>query len=208
MELMTLLSFLGAAIVLTLAPGPDNLFVLAQGIGKGKKAGAYTTFGLCTGLLVHITAATLGVSAVLYHSPLLFTLIKYAGAAYLLYLAYQSFTDRGAGLDLDANDSLEPKALYQRGIIMNLLNPKVALFFLAFFPQFVHGETVPVPLQMLVFGLLFLAQSLVIFLLISFFAGSVGRFLRRKPAISRKINLVQGALFALIGLNIAFSENT
>jgi threonine/homoserine/homoserine lactone efflux protein len=159
-------------------------------------------------LLVHITAATLGISAILYHSPLIFSIIKYAGAAYLLYLAYKSFTDKGTTIQLEAGESLSQKALYQRGIIMNLLNPKVALFFLAFFPQFVNDQAGHVPLQMLVFGFLFLAQTLVIFLLISVFAGKVGGYLRKKPAISRRINLVQGTLFTLIGLNLAFSENT
>src|SRR5699024_2347807 len=93
-ELLTIISFLGAAIILTLAPGPDNLFVLAQSIAKGKDAGVYTTLGLCTGILVHITAATIGLSAIIYHSTLAFSVVKYAGAVYLLYLAYTSFRDR------------------------------------------------------------------------------------------------------------------
>ncbi len=91
MDYLSVISFLSAAIVLTLMPGPDNLFTLAQSIAKGKNAGIFTTLGLCTGLLVHITAATVGISAVIYHSTLAFTLVKYAGAAYLLFLAYKSF---------------------------------------------------------------------------------------------------------------------
>lgn len=133
MELLTILSFLGAAIILTLAPGPDNLFVLAQSIAKGKNAGIFTTFGLSTGLLVHIAAATLGISAIIYHSTFAFTVIKYAGAAYLLYLAYKSFVEKDGHLNLKAEDSLDHSSLYKKGIIMNLLNPKVSLFFLAFF---------------------------------------------------------------------------
>lgn len=207
MELLTILSFLSAAIILTVMPGPDNLFTLAQSIAKGKKAGIYTTLGLCTGLLVHITAATIGVSALIYQSTIAFTIVKYLGACYLLWLAYKSFREKGGSFNLDIEDTLDYKSLYKRGVIMNLLNPKVSLFFLAFFPQFVNYQYGHVPMQMLVFGVLFLIQSLIIFSLISVFAGIVGSFLRQNTTISRKMNLIQGALFTFIGLKIAFSQN-
>ncbi len=206
LEILTIVSFLGAAIVLTIAPGPDNLFVLAQSISKGRNAGIYTTLGLCTGILCHTTATAIGLSAVIYHSTLAFNVVKYIGAAYLLYLAYKAFRDKGGKFDLEAEDSLDCRALYKKGIIMNLLNPKVALFFLAFFPQFINYNSGSVPVQMLVYGFLFLIISLVIFVLISLFAGKAGNLLRKNPTINRKINLVQGSLFALIGLNIAFSQ--
>ncbi|MCP8970106.1 LysE family translocator [Ectobacillus ponti] len=206
MDVLTILSFLGAAIALTLMPGPDNLFTLAQSIAKGTKAGVFTTLGLCTGLLVHITAATVGITAIIYQSSLAFTAVKYAGAVYLLFLAYKSFREKGAGFDLSSGDSLDYRALYKKGIIMNLLNPKVSLFFLAFFPQFVHYGNGNVSVQMLVFGILFLIQTFIIFSLISMFAGKVGDFLRKSPSLSRKINVMQGSLFTLIGLKIAFSQ--
>jgi len=119
MELLTILSFLSAAIILTIMPGPDNLFTLAQSIAKGKKAGIYTTLGLCTGLLFHITATTVGLAAIVYHSAIAFNIIKYLGAAYLLFLAYKSFTDKSSSLDLQVADSLDYKSLYKKGIIMN-----------------------------------------------------------------------------------------
>lgn len=206
MDTLSLLSFLGAAVVLTIMPGPDNLFTLAQSIGKGRNAGIFTTLGLCTGLLVHITAATIGISAIIYHSALAFTIVKYAGAAYLLFLAYQSFTEKSSSITLETKDSLDYKALYKRGIIMNLLNPKVSLFFLAFFPQFINYENGHVSLQMLVYGIIFLVQTLVIFSLISIFAAKVGDFLRKNQTISRKMNFIQGSLFTLIGLKIALSQ--
>lgn len=205
-DFLSIISFLGAAIVLTLMPGPDNLFTLAQSIAKGKKAGIFTTLGLCTGLLVHIAAATIGISAVIYQSALAFTLVKYAGAAYLLFLAYKSFRDKSSGFTLTNENSLDYKSLYKKGVIMNLLNPKVSLFFLAFFPQFIQYENGNVSLQMLGFGILFLIQALVIFTLISMFAGKVGNFLRKDPSLSKKINMIQGSLFTLIGLKIAFSQ--
>ncbi|WP_453996335.1 LysE family translocator [Bacillus nitroreducens] len=206
MELLTVLSFLGAAIVLTIMPGPDNMFTLAQSLAKGKNAGIFTTLGLCTGLLVHIAAATIGISALIYKSAFAFTIVKYAGAAYLLYLAYKSFRDKGSSLQLKNEDNLSYKSLYKKGVIMNLLNPKVSLFFLAFFPQFINYEMGLISMQMLIYGILFLLQALFIFSLISIFAGKAGYYLRKNPTISRKMNVLQGILFTLIGLNIAFSE--
>ncbi|KKB34496.1 LysE family translocator [Bacillus thermotolerans] len=206
MEFLSILSFLGAAVVLTVMPGPDNLFTLAQSIGKGRNAGIFTTLGLCTGLLVHITAATIGISAVVYHSALAFNIVKYAGAAYLLFLAYKSFKEKGSSFNLEAGDSLDYKSLYKKGIIMNLLNPKVSLFFLAFFPQFINYDNGHVSVQMLIYGVLFLVQTLVIFTLISIFAGKVGSFLRQSPTLSKRINMIQGTLFTVIGLKIAFSQ--
>ncbi|MGM7722881.1 LysE family translocator [uncultured Metabacillus sp.] len=206
MDFLSVISFLGAAIVLTLMPGPDNLFTLAQSISKGKNAGIFTSLGLCTGLIVHITAATIGVTAIIYQSALAFTVVKYAGAAYLLFLAFKSFKEKGSSFNLNTETSLDYKSLYKKGIIMNLLNPKLSLFFLAFFPQFINHENGHASIQMLVYGMIFLVQALVIFLLISIFAGKVGSFLRKNPSLSRKINIIQGSLFAIIGLKIAFSQ--
>lgn len=206
MDFLSVISFLGVAIVLTVMPGPDNLFTLAQSIAKGKNAGIYTSLGLCTGLIVHITAATIGVTAIIYQSALAFTVVKYIGAAYLLFLAFKSFKEKGSSFDLKAENSLDYKALYKKGIIMNLLNPKLSLFFLAFFPQFIHYENGNASIQMLVYGIVFLIQAFVIFMLISIFAGKVGYFLRKNPSLSKKISIIQGSLFALIGLKIAFSQ--
>lgn len=206
MEFLSVMAFLGAAVLLTLMPGPDNLFVLAQSIAKGKNAGIATSLGLCTGLLVHIAAATVGLSALVYQSSFAFALVKYAGAAYLLFLAYKSFRDKGSSFELKGDKSLNSKALYKRGVIMNVLNPKVSLFFLALFPQFINYSAGNVPVQMLIFGLIFLIQALAIFSLVSVFAGKVGAFLQKSTSMSKRINQIQGALFTFIALNIAFSQ--
>ncbi|TWK84771.1 hypothetical protein CHCC20331_2190 [Bacillus paralicheniformis] len=132
--------------------------------------------------------------------------MKYAGAAYLLFLAYQSFRRKSAGFNLEAKDSLNRRALYQKGVVMNLLNPKVSLFFLAFLPQFIHPGTFSVTTQMLVYGMLFLIQAFVIFVMISLFAEKVGDRLRRSPQAAKKVHLLEGSLFALIGLKIAVSQ--
>ncbi|KKO50806.1 LysE family translocator [Paenibacillus sp. DMB20] len=205
MDILTLLSFLSAAVLLTLAPGPDNMFVLAQSISKGKNAGILTSAGLCTGLIVHILAATFGISAIIYQSSIAFAVVKYAGAAYLLYLAYKAFREKDSSFAQNKLDASNHESLYKKGIIMNLLNPKVSLFFPAFLPQFVNDQAGNVSLQMLAYGIVFLVQSLVIFTFISIFAGKLGNFMHKSPAISRKINILQGSIFALIGLKIAFT---
>jgi threonine/homoserine/homoserine lactone efflux protein len=133
MTLTTLLYFLGASIALSLAPGPDNIFVLTQGIARGRKAAIVTALGMCSGVSVHTTAAAFGISALFYSSLFAFNVIKYAGAAYLLYLAYRTLRERSA-IRLAKADDRPVAALFKRGFIMNVLNPKVAMFFLAFLP--------------------------------------------------------------------------
>ncbi|MFD2829269.1 LysE family translocator [Corticicoccus populi] len=206
MELLTILSFAGAAMLVTIMPGPDNLFVLTQSIAKGKNAGIFTTLGLCTGLLLHVSAAAIGITALLYQSAAAFTIIKYAGAVYLLYLAYMSFRNKESTLNLDSGERLNSTALYRRGVIMNVLNPKVSLFFLAFFPQFVNNSGINISVQMLLLGIIFLVQTFIIFSLISLFSGKIGTLLRQNPAVSKRMNIIQGCLFTAIGLSIAFND--
>jgi threonine/homoserine/homoserine lactone efflux protein len=205
-DFLTLVSFLSAAILLTLAPGPDNMFVLAQSISKGKSAGILTSAGLCTGLVVHILAAAFGVSAIIYQSTVAFAIVKYAGAAYLLYLAYKAFREKDSSLAQTNLNTSKHESLYKKGIIMNILNPKVSLFFLAFLPQFVNYQAGNVSLQMLLYGMIFLVQTIIIFTFVSIFAGKLGQFLHKRPTISKKINILQGSIFALIGLKIAFTQ--
>ncbi|CAH8771174.1 LysE family translocator [Paenibacillus dendritiformis] len=206
MDILSVLSFLGVAVLLTLMPGPDNVFVLAQSISQGRKAGIATALGLCSGLIVHVAAATFGISAIIYQSTLAFAVVKYAGAAYLLFLAWKSFREKDAGLTMNDEKSLNYYALYKKGILMNLLNPKVSLFFLALLPQFVDQAAGHVPVQMLVLGIVFILQAIILFSVISFFAEKLRYLLLRNPSISRKMNYIQGSLLGLIAVQIAFSE--
>lgn len=206
LEISTFIAFLGAAIILTIMPGPDNLFVLAQSIAQDKKAGIVTSLGLCTGLLVHISAAVLGISAIIYQSTVIFTIVKFAGAAYLLYLAWQSFFAKGDPFTLNQQKRQDYLALYKKGIIMNVLNPKVSLFFLALLPQFINPVQGHVALQMFILGIVFLVQALVLFSMFSIFAGLVRQTIIGKPAIAKRLNLIQGILFALIGIQVALSK--
>ena len=206
MEWMTLIAFLGTAVVMTLAPGPDILFVIAQSMAQSYKAGIATALGLCTGLLVHISAAAIGISALIYQSSVAFTIVKYAGALYLLYLAWQAFRAKD-DVSFTTNQEMYPyKSLYKKGIIMNLLNPKVSLFFLALLPQFTNVEAGVIPLQMTLLGFIFLVQALIIFSVVSLLAFKATELLRRSPKFSKRMNIAQGTIFTFIGLHILTSD--
>lgn len=209
MDLFVLLSFLGTAIFLTLMPGPDILFVIAQSISQNQKAGISTALGLCTGLIVHITAATLGISAIIYQSSLAFSIVKYAGAAYLLYLAWQAFKEKDGGFTFEKKEPKQYKSLYKKGILMNLLNPKVSIFFLALFPQFVvQPSPLSVPIQMVILGFIFIVQALAIFTIVSIFSEKIRDFLLKREFIAKRLNIIKGALLTFIGIQIAFSEKS
>jgi len=205
MSTATLLYFLGASIALTLAPGPDNIFVMTQGIARGRRPAIITALGMCSGVSVHTTAAAFGISALFYSSALAFNLVKYAGAAYLLYLAFRTLQERSA-VRLSQADDRPATALFRRGFIMNVLNPKVALFFLAFLPQFVTPAAGHVPLQMLLLGLIFMVQAIVIFCLIGYFAGSIGSYILARPRIAKHFDWLTAGVFASLGIRLALAE--
>ncbi len=205
MTASTLLYFLGVSMALTIAPGPDNIFVMTQGITRGRKQAMVTALGMCSGVSVHTTAAAFGISALFYSSMLAFTIVKYAGAAYLLYLAYMTMKERSS-VRLAAGDDRPLSALFKRGFIMNVLNPKVALFFLAFLPQFVSPAAGSVPLQMLLLGLIFMLQAVVIFCVIAYFSGGIGGYLLARPRIARSFDWLTAGVFASLGIRLALAE--
>ncbi len=200
-----LLIFLGASIAITVAPGPDNLFILTQGIARGRRAAIITALGMCSGISVHTLAAALGISAIFATSALAFSVVKYAGAAYLLYLAYLTLRHSGA-VRLGQADERPALVLFQRGFIMNVLNPKVALFFLAFLPQFVDPQRGSVPLQMLLLGGLFMAQAVVLFTVLGYFSGSIGGYLLARPKLAKYLDGLTAGVFTALALRLAFAE--
>lgn len=197
----TSLEFLLAAALLTLSPGPDILYVLAKGMEQGPKIALATAWGMCSGCFAHTLAVALGVSALCLAEPRIFIAIKIFGASYLLYLAYK--TVRSA---IKLNVRPEPvtfRTAYQRGILMNLLNPKVALFFIALLPQFVnHASRVSLPLQLAILGLLFTAQGFFWFTLVGLFSGFIGRHIQRSVRLSRILPYCSAAVLVLISLFI------
>lgn len=201
----TSLTFFGVSVLLALAPGPDNLFVLMQSALYGRKTGLLIVLGLCTGLLVHTTAVALGLAALLAASEAAFAVVRIAGAAYLLTLAWQAFRARPAGLFPDAA-AADGKRMYVRGIVMNVSNPKVAVFFLAFLPQFVDPTRGNAAWQVILLGGLFIAATLLTFGAIAWFAAAVGTVLRRSPRVQRWMNGLAGCLFVALAARLAVAE--
>lgn len=201
---MNLWGFVSAAVLLTLMPGPDILFVITQSITRGRRAGIVFAAGLCTGLIAHVTAVSLGVSVLLMSSPVAFTILKFAGAAYLLYLGVKAFLARHENhFDLNTTGAASGK-LYRKGILMNMLNPKVILFFLAFFPQFIDkGIENPIP-QMLLLGAIFMVQAFLIFSTVAFLADRLARRLMQNSCIALGVNIAEALIYCAIGISILF----
>lgn len=201
---MNIWGFLSAAVLLTLMPGPDIIFVITQSITGGRRAGIIFAAGLCTGLIVHITAVTLGLSVLLASSPVAFSAFKFAGAAYLIYLGVRTFVGRHRNKISFTESANVVSRLYRKGILMNVLNPKVALFFLAFFPQFIDPSVTAPVLQMLLLGLVFMVQAFCIFSLVAVLAERLSRRLMQNPRISLFMNTTEAVIYCIIGVSIAF----
>lgn len=201
-----LLAFIAASALLAFAPGPDNIFVLTQSALSGRKAGIMVTLGLCTGLIAHTVAVAAGVAAIFQVSAVAFTALKAVGAAYLLYLAWGAF--RAGAEDIEAGESsnLSAFALYRRGIIMNITNPKVAIFFLAFLPQFTDPSAGNVSLQIVSLGAVFMAVAFVCFSLIAILSGFLSQLLRRSPKAQIVLNRIAGTVFVSLAIKLASSE--
>ena len=203
LDTQIMIVFFAASLMLGLAPGPDNLFVLTQSALQGRAAGLFVTAGLCTGLLVHTTAVAVGVAALIQSSLFAFTVLKFVGAAYLLYLAWQAFRASSEPVEAGERRVLRPRRLYVRGIIMNVTNPKVSIFFLAFLPQFVDPARGPVVAQILQLGLLFIVATILVFGSVSILAGTFGQWLSRSAAARRLLNWAAGFIFLGLAIRLA-----
>ncbi|WP_044747082.1 LysE family translocator [Bacillus alveayuensis] len=207
MDLSMILTFLGASILLTVAPGPDNLFVISQSMAYGFRAGFVTSLGLCTGLVGHTAFAAFGISAILYQSSLLFQIIKIIGAVYLLYLAWGAFQEgKKSHAVVQAVHRYSCQSLYKKGIYMNLLNPKVSLFFLAFLPQFISPNSSSYQLEMLFLGLLFILQAILIFTLFSALSGKIRNIFFRSPKTISIVHYSKAFLFAVISGRLLWND--
>lgn len=196
----SMLGFLLTSLLLCLAPGPDNLFVLTQSAMYGRRPGLLVTLGLCTGLLVHTTAVALGVAVIFQTSASAFLLLKIVGAGYLLYLAWQAFRAPAVSMDEQSTSTLSQGALYRRGILMNVTNPKVSVFFLAFLPQFVSPEQGSLVPQFLVLGAVFILATLIVFGSIACAAGTLGSWLGKSQRAQIVLN--RGSAIVLAGLAV------
>jgi threonine/homoserine/homoserine lactone efflux protein len=199
----TLLSFAFATSLLAISPGPDNIFVLTQSIVNGKKFGLATVFGLISGCLVHTTLLAFGVSAIIKESANLFTGIKIFGAVYLLFLAYKVYkSDATIAFSKENTSKRTTKQLFKEGFIMNVLNPKVSIFFLAFFPGFLFSDALSTVFQFYILGFVFMLVSLVIFSMIAILAGSISKNIKSNNKIGYYLKWTQIIVFMLIAIFI------
>jgi threonine/homoserine/homoserine lactone efflux protein len=203
------LAFLAASILLTISPGPDNLFILARGTTHGRRAALALAWGMCCGISVHALAATLGIAALLRSSPTAFLVIQLAGAAYLLWVAVGLWREAARPLALaeDGGPVQPAAAVFLIGFLMNVMNPKVALFFLAFFPQFIPTDDPHPTRTTLLLSALFFAQAVVIFSLIAVTAGSISRALRANGRLRSALLRLTALGLAAVALRLALEHH-
>ncbi|MBD5778047.1 LysE family translocator [Pelagicoccus sp. NFK12] len=190
-----ILTFLATSALLAITPGPDNLFVMTQAALHGRKSGFVVTLGLCTGLIVHSVAVALGVSAIFQSSVAAFNLLKYLGVAYLVYLAWKAFRASSDAVGEEQKVQASYANLYRRGIIMNVTNPKVSIFFLAFLPQFTDPSAGNVTSQILALGGLFIVATLVIFGSIATLSGLLNDLFKKSSRAQTIMNKIAGLVF-------------
>lgn len=199
----TVVLFVTAALALLLVPGPAVLYIVARGIHQGRAAGLVSVVGVHVGSLVHVAAATLGLSALILSSALAFSVVKYLGAAYLIYLGVRTLLARPAADPAVAPASMRLSRVFSQGVVVNLLNPKTALFFFAFLPQFVDPARGSVAVQTLGFGCLFLALGICSDSMYALLAGSVGRWFRRSARFPRIQRWFTGSVYIGLGVTTA-----
>ncbi|WP_456378310.1 LysE family translocator [Lutibacter sp.] len=200
-----LISFIGASMLLTIMPGPDIIYVLVQSLTNGKKYGIATSLGLVSGILIHTSLVAFGVSAILKQSENIFLGIKLFGAFYLVYLAYQAFKSEEELVFSTKAAKKSLLKLLQQGFIMNVLNPKVSIFFLAFFPGFLYSSTQSTVVQFYVLGGLFMLQALLIFSMVSILSGNFAVYLKKHPKLNSNIKWFKIVVFVGIAIFIVFS---
>ena len=198
-----LISFAIATSILSISPGPDNIFVLTQSIVNGTKYGLATVLGLMTGCLVHTTLVAFGVSAIIKENESLFFVIKLLGASYLIFLAFKVYkSDAEIVLSKNTVKKESVLQLFKKGFIMNVLNPKVALFFLAFFPQFLFSDTISTVIQFYTLGGIFILVSFIVFGMIAVLAGSISTYLKENSKVGVYLKWGQIIVFCFIAIMI------
>jgi threonine/homoserine/homoserine lactone efflux protein len=196
--------FVTTGILLNLTPGPDTLYILGRSIAQGRPAGVASALGISVGSIFHTGAAALGLSAVLATSAWAFTVVKLAGAAYLIFLGVRTLLERQNKLTLPAHFKRgSAGAAFRQGILTNILNPKVALFFLAFLPQFIDAAAPSKTIAFLVLGLTFVTTGTIWCLILAWFSSAFSARLRESPTVTALLNRAVGSLFIFLGLRLA-----
>jgi threonine/homoserine/homoserine lactone efflux protein len=201
--------FVAASLAVIVAPGPDNIYVLTRGIAQGRKVALASAWGMCSGLLFHTTLAAVGLSAILARSAGALSLVKYIGAAYLVYLGIRALLSREEfSPSVEKIFTVKLRNFFLQGLTMNLLNPKVAVFFMAFLPQFVSPSVATAgsaALRLVALGLVFALLSVVVFSAIALFSGAVGDRLSRNPRFATALQWSTGFVLVGLGVRLALS---
>ena len=202
----TIILFMAAALALNVTPGPSILYVMSRSVGQGRTAGLVSALGLGTGSLIHAGAAALGLSVILAYSPLAYTVVKYLGAGYLVYLGVRILLVRDRQLRTAVLAHVSLTRVFWQGVVTELLNPKIVLFFMSFLPQFVDPARGSVAGQTLFLGLLFHVTGVPINMLVAVVGGAIASWLSQNPVFARVRNGLAGAVLIGLGVRLALSE--
>jgi RhtB (resistance to homoserine/threonine) family protein len=207
MGIENLWTFILTALIFIMTPGMDTVFILNTALSQGKKAGFYASLGINTGILVHTLFAALGLSLLIAKSVTAFLTIKYLGALYLVYLGISKMREKGSSFDFEAVvETKSAQKNFTSGIITNVLNPKVALFFISFFPQFIHINALNNPQPYLILGVLYAFMGVIWFSFLSIFASFISVKLGNSSKTGSWVNTLSGLVFILMGLKMAFTR--
>lgn len=202
------LGFIIAGVILNLTPGADTMYILTRSISQGKRAGVYSVYGIGTGVLIHTILASFGLSIILAKSATAFLIVKYMGVAYLIYLGIRMILSKSNSFDNDKQklEKLDLLKIYRQGVITNVLNPKVALFFLAFMPQFINPQYAKGALPFLTLGLTFLTTGTVWCLFVAYSSSLITETLRKNDKIGKYMQKISGLIFIGLGLKLLFTK--
>jgi threonine/homoserine/homoserine lactone efflux protein len=198
--------FIAVSWALIISPGPDMIYVITRGMTHGRKAGIVSAVGVVCGILVHTTAAALGLTLILQTSAFAFLLVKFIGAIYLIYLGFKAWRDKSTFRLQTSAPIAKSGALFWQGVLSNVLNPKIAIFFLAFLPQFVDKGSNQVTLQMVILGITFACFGLCFLLTVGYFSGTIGRWLTYRPQYAQFFQRLAGGILISLGIRLALTE--
>jgi len=202
----TLLLFAGAGLLLNLTPGPDLLYILGRSVAQGRATGVLSALGIGAGCLVHVLGAALGLSALLMAVPVAYDLVRWGGAAYLVVLGVMAFRSRGGALEVATLAPVSRRRVFLQGALTNVLNPKVALFFLAFLPQFADPSRGPLAPQLLLLGAIFTVNGTLVCLVFALFASRLGAWLKTRYGATKLLERLTGGLFIALGLRLVLLD--
>ncbi|WP_224983324.1 LysE family translocator [Geomonas agri] len=205
-SLSQLALFAFTSTVLIFTPGPDIIYVMTRGVAQGRKAALAAAAGFALGNFAHTFFAIVGLSALITSSATAFACVRYAGAAYLMYIGYKMLKSRTSLVPDGAAGQLESRVIFRQSILANIMNPKVALFFLAFFPQFVDRGRGGVPMQMFILGTTFVVLTMLGFGVVALLSGEIGRWLNRSAGAGNRIGQGAGCILIGLGLRLAWPE--